>query len=119
MPRIRRTAATTSCDVMPRGLSRLRMPLSMRRITFRRFYRRLREEVMQEARDSDAVGNRRIELKSKFWGIAQFQVFAKLPTDKASGMLKPLECSALFGFTAYPADINTRVTQIGGHVDSR
>jgi hypothetical protein len=74
---------------------------------------------MQDARDFDAVSNRCIELKSEFWGIAQFQVFAKLPTDKASGTLKSLERSSLFGFTAYPADIDTSVTQIGGHIDSR
>jgi len=46
-------------------------------------------------------------------------MFAKLPTDKASGMLKPLERRSLFGFTTYPTDIDTSVTQIGRDVDSR
>ena len=91
IPRMRRTATTTSCDVMPRGLSRLRIPLSMCSVTFRWFYGRGWNEVVQDTRDSDTIGNSGIEFEGEFWGVAQCQVFAKLAADKAGGMLKSLQ----------------------------
>jgi hypothetical protein len=91
----------------------------MRSVTFRWFYGRGWNEVVQDTRDSDTIGNSGIEFEGEFWGVAQCQVFAKLATNKTSGTLKALDSRLLLGFTPYPADIHTSMTQIRRYFDAR
>jgi hypothetical protein len=73
---------------------------------------------MEHAGDSDTVSNRGIQFEGKLGSVAQRQVAAELAANKASGMFKSSNRRLLFGFTPYPADIDTGMTEIRRYLNS-
>src|SRR5438477_5145708 len=124
---MRRTCWTTSCDVIPAGLSTSSIPSttvegsSLRSVVFpaTRCGGILLLHVRQKRFDASCARDGVVFLELDFGSNAKLELLRNARPQERSDAIEPIECRLLFRVAAQDADVDACVPEIGAHFGAR